>query len=91
MLTIAEPRHENCEDGTKRALATRLQCAQHVEGIGVGVELEISVEQAGAQPPVDRRKPLEAIIQRPLGQRPEFDVATGQRMGPGVFDLFLPP
>ena len=59
--------------------------------VGKGVELEIGVEQFGAQLAVDRRKPLEAIIQRPLGQRPEFDVAAGERMGPGVFDLLLPP
>jgi len=56
-----------------------------------GAELQIGVEQVATELAVDRRKPLETIIQRPLRQCPEFDVASGERMGPGVFDLLLPP
>src|SRR5437879_13887011 len=38
MLTIAEPRHENCEVGTKRALAARLQGGSPRQALAGGVQ-----------------------------------------------------
>ena len=67
------------------------QLLQHLERVRVSVKLEIGVEQRGPERAVDRRKAFEAVIQRPLGERPELDVTAGQRMGPGVFDLLDPP
>jgi hypothetical protein len=43
------------------------------------------------QRPVDGGNAREGEIQRPLGKRPEIQVAAGERQRPGIFELFAAP
>jgi hypothetical protein len=71
--------------------APRCRSAQRPPRVRKGVERPIGVEQFRPQRPVDGGNAREGEIQRPLGERPEIQVATRQRQRPGIFELFAAP
>src|SRR6266404_8160852 len=72
-------------------VATRFEIAQNRAGIGKGVERQIGAEQLWLERLIDGRKTREGQIERAFRQRPEIEIAAGERQRPAIFELLGTP
>src|SRR5262249_47888699 len=72
-------------------VATHFEIAQNRARIGKSGERQIGAEQLWLESFVDGRKTREGQIERALRQRPEIEIAAGERQRPAIFELLDTP